>query len=59
MHGDTVRFRCLRACGWYHDESPGLDTAAQPYRLVLPFAPTSQDITDALSREASARGTAL
>ncbi|MFF2940192.1 hypothetical protein ACFVSQ_10150 [Streptomyces niveus] len=57
--GGAVRFHCPRACGWFHDENPGLDAATDPYRLVLPLEPTSQDISDALTRQASARATAL
>lgn len=59
LRGGTVRFSCPRGCGWAHDENPGLDAANEPYRLTLPPAATSQDISDAISRQATARSDAL
>ncbi|MEU6928959.1 hypothetical protein AB0A05_07320 [Streptomyces sp. NPDC046374] len=56
--GGAVRFSCPRGCGWFHDENPGLDAAMQPYRLVVPLDPTSEDITAAINREASTRARA-
>ncbi|MER6334088.1 hypothetical protein ABT298_33240 [Streptomyces sp. NPDC001034] len=53
--GGTARFSCPLGCGWYHDERPDLDAAAQP--LVVPLDPDR--IEDALTAQADARAEAL
>ncbi|MFF6801164.1 hypothetical protein [Streptomyces sp. NPDC012616] len=48
----TVRFACPLACGWHHDERPGVDQARE--RIVLPLDPEQLERTLTVNAEARA-----
>lgn len=53
----TVRWSCVHGCGWAHDENPGLEATSM--RIVLPADFTGQDISDALTTQATDRHKAM
>lgn len=56
QHAGTVRWSCPHGCGWSHTERPGLE---RPGPLVLPVDFRPEDVTEAITRRATASHQAL
>lgn len=52
----AVRWNCPLGCGWWHEENPGREL---PGPLRLPAGLTSEDVSEAVSRQAQERSEAL
>lgn len=52
----AVRWNCPRGCGWWHEENPGREL---PGPLRLPAGFTSEDVSEAITRQAQERSEAL